>query len=168
MADENFSNGMREDPATDALLVNHADAGTAASKRGASQFARDEASKLFGQAGDKARSFADTGKNKATGALDEFSTMMRDAAGSVDEKLGEQYGAYARSAADQVASLAESLRGKQVDDLLEDARAFVQKSPAVAVGVAAGLGFVLARLLKSGLDAAGDLADKGDQTSTRA
>lgn len=133
-----------------------------AGKRGPGQLAREEASKLFGQAGDKARSFADTGKERATGALDEFSTLMRDAASSVDEKLGAQYGAYARNAADQISGFAESLRGKQVDDLVDDARAFVTRSPAVAVGIAAGVGFVLARLLRSGLDAAGDVADRGD------
>ena len=130
-------------------------------KRGAAEKVREEAGKLAGQAGDKARAFADTGKEKATGALDGFSELMRDAAGSVDDKLGEQYGQYARSAADQLSGFAESLRGKQVDDLIDDAREFVKKSPAVAVGIAAGVGFVLARLLKSGLDAAGDLADKG-------
>lgn len=162
MADETFPKDTGLDPATDALVVADPvnDTGTTG-KRGAGQFAREEASKLFGQAGDKARAFADTGKERATGALDEFSTLMRDAAGSVDEKLGEQYGAYARNAAEQISGFAESLRGKQVDDLVEDARDFVKKSPAVAVGIAAGVGFVLARLLKSGLDAAGDLADKG-------
>lgn len=133
----------------------------AEAKRGTAEKVREEAGKLAGQAGDKARAFADTGKEKATGALDGFSDLMRDAAGSVDERLGEQYGQYARSAADQISGFAESLRGKQVDDLIDDAREFVKKSPAVAVGIAAGVGFVLARLLKSGLDAAGDLADKG-------
>lgn len=130
-------------------------------RRGAAEKVREEAGKLAGQAGDKARAFADTGKDKATGALDGFSDLMRDAAGSVDDKLGEQYGQYARSAADQLSGFAESLRGKQVDDLVDDAREFVKKSPAVAIGIAAGVGFILARLLKSGLDAAGDLADKG-------
>lgn len=173
MADETFPKDRSMDPATDALVAAPPlkDTGTAADegKRSAGAFVRDEAGKLAGQAGDKARSFADTGKEKATGALDEFSNMMRDAAGTVDEKLGEQYGQYARSAADQISGLAESLRGKQVDDLLDDAREFVKKSPAVAVGIAAGVGFVLARLLKSGLDAAGDLADKGDPNdSTKA
>lgn len=164
MADETFPKDTSFDPGTDALVTSppasNAGADAAQGKRGAAQFARDEASKLIGQAGDKARGFADTGKERATGALDEFSALMRDAAGSVDEKLGEQYGQYARSAADQISGFAESLRGKQVDDLVDDARAFVQKSPAVAVGIAAGIGFVLARLLKSGLDAAGDLADR--------
>lgn len=165
MADETFPKDTSLDPASDTLVVADPvkDTGNAGNegRRGAAQVAREEATKLFGQAGDKARSFADTGKDRATGALDEFSTLMRDAASSVDEKLGEQYGQYARSAADQISGFAESLRGKQVDDLLDDARGFVRNSPAVAVGVAAGLGFVLARLLKSGLDAAGDLADKG-------
>lgn len=173
MADETFPKDQSMDPATDALVATPPSKNTGAAgeegKRGAGAFVRDEAGKLAGQAGDKARSFADTGKEKATGALDEFSNMMRDAAGTVDEKLGEQYGQYARSAADQISGLAESLRGKQVDDLLDDAREFVKKSPAVAVGIAAGVGFVLARLLKSGLDAAGDLADKGDPNdSTKA
>lgn len=165
MADETFPTDTSFDPAADKLVAadpvkNTGNAGNEG-KRGAAQVAREEATKLFGQAGDKARSFADTGKDRATGALDEFSTLMRDAAGSVDDKLGSQYGQYARSAADQISGFAESLRGKQVDDLLDDARGFVKKSPAVAVGIAAGVGFVLARLLKSGLDAAGDLADKG-------
>ncbi|MDR6850880.1 ElaB/YqjD/DUF883 family membrane-anchored ribosome-binding protein [Sphingomonas sp. BE123] len=164
MADETFPKDQSMDPATDALVATRPAGSTTdePGKRSAGAFVRDEAGKLAGQAGDKARSFADTGKEKATGALDEFSNLMRDAAGTVDEKLGEQYGQYARSAADQISGLAESLRGKQVDDLLDDAREFVEKSPAVAVGIAAGVGFVLARLLKSGLDAAGDLADKGD------
>lgn len=165
MADETFPQDTSLNPASEQPTAAEPvkDTGNAGNegKRGAAQVAREEATKLFGQAGDKARSFADTGKDRATGALDEFSTLMRDAATSVDDKLGEQYGRYARSAADQISGFAESLRGKQVDDLLDDARGFVKNSPAVAVGIAAGVGFVLARLLKSGLDAAGDLADKG-------
>lgn len=162
MADENSQGPASIDPATDALVTDATPATgtTGDGKRNAGQFAREEASKLFTQAGDRARGFVDTGKEKATGALDEFSTLMHDAATSVDEKLGEQYGAYARNAAEQISGFAESLRGKQVDDLVDDAREFVKKSPAVAVGIAAGVGFVVARLLKSGLDAAGDLADR--------
>ncbi len=162
MADETISTNEGGTLVAADPIKTTGDAGAAiGGKRGTADTVREEAGKFIGQAGDKARAFADTGKDKATGALDEFSNMMRDAAGSVDEKLGEQYGQYARSAADQLSGFAESLRGKQVDDLVDDARAFVKKSPAVAVGIAAGVGFIVARLLKSGLDAAGDLADKG-------
>jgi len=39
--------------------------------------------------------------------------MMNEAAGSVDERLGPDYGKYARSAADSLAGFADTLNGKQ-------------------------------------------------------
>ncbi|MDQ0251156.1 ElaB/YqjD/DUF883 family membrane-anchored ribosome-binding protein [Sphingomonas kyeonggiensis] len=128
-------------------------------KRSAADTIREKAGEIGSDAADRARAFASEGKEKATGALDEVAKMMQSAALDVDARLGEQYGKYARSAADGIANFSESLRGKEVDDLLEDVTAFVRKSPAIAVGVAAGLGFVLARLIKSGIDAASDAAD---------
>lgn len=119
----------------------------------AAQLLKDGAAKLGKEATDRARSYVDDGKAKAGGALDELARMMTDAAGSVDEKLGEQYGQYARTAADKVTSFSEGLKAKELDDLIDDARGFVQKSPAVAIGTAAALGFVLVRLIQSGLAA---------------
>ncbi|MEH3039509.1 MAG: hypothetical protein PGN21_05530 [Sphingomonas paucimobilis] len=119
---------------------------------GAKQTLKDEASKLSAKATEKARGFADEGKARATGALDEFSKLMEDAAGTVDEKLGEQYGQYARSAAKAISGFSDGLRGKEVEDLLADASDFVRKSPAIAIGTAAALGFVLARIVKAGVD----------------
>ena len=119
---------------------------------GAKQTLKDEASKLSAKATDKARSLADEGKARATGALDEFSKLMEDAAGTVDEKLGEQYGQYARSAAKAISGFSDGLRSKEVEDLLADASDFVRKSPAIAIGTAAALGFVLARIVKAGVD----------------
>lgn len=123
-------------------------------KRGAAQQLKDEASKLGTQAADRAREFASQGKEKATGALDEVAKLFEGAALDVDSRLGEEYGKYARSAAQGISNLAESLRGKEVDDLIADASEFVKKSPVIAVGAAAALGFVVARLIKSGVDAA--------------
>lgn len=123
---------------------------------GAAQTLKDEAGKLTQTGLEKAKTYAVDGKDRATGALDEFARLMSDAAGSVDEKLGAQYGDYARSAATSLTGFAENLRNKDVDDLLADARELVKKSPAVAIGTAAAVGFVLARLVKSGLDANND------------
>ncbi|WP_294322744.1 hypothetical protein [uncultured Sphingomonas sp.] len=125
------------------------------------QTLKDEASKLSAKATDKARSLADEGKAKATGALDEFSRLMEDAAGTVDEKLGEQYGQYARSAAKAISGFSDGLRGKEVEDLLADAGDFVRKSPAIAIGTAAALGFVLARIVKAGVDTDATPSAKG-------
>ncbi len=52
-----------------------------------------------------------------------------------------------------MSGFADTLRAKDVDELVAEARDFVKKSPAVAIGAAAAVGFVLARMVKSGLDA---------------
>ena len=114
---------------------------------------QDGTQKLTQQAGDKVRAYAEDGKARAGTALDEFAKMMSDAAGSVDQRFGQSYGNYARSAADAVQGFSSSLKNKELDDLMADARSFVTKSPAVALGTAAAIGFVLARLAKSGIDA---------------
>jgi len=118
------------------------------------QLLKDSAAKLTKDAGDKARAYAEDGKARAGGALDELARLMTEAAGTVDDKLGEQYGQYARGAADSVSGFSDSLKAKNLDDLIEDARGFVKKSPAIAIGTAAALGFVLVRLIKAGIDAA--------------
>lgn len=129
------------------------DTGDAKPRLDAKQAIRDGASKAAGQATEKLRAYADDGKERAGTALDQLSQLLTDAATQVDGKLGEQYGQYARSAADQVQGFADTVRNKDVDDLIEDARGFVKASPGVAIGIAATLGFVVARLVQSGVEA---------------
>ena len=113
----------------------------------------DAGSKLTSQAGEKARGLADMGKERASGALDQLAQMLTDAAGQVDGKLGAQYGQYARTAAEQVQGFSSAVKDKDMDELVDQARELVRKSPAIAIGAAAAVGFVLARLIQSGLDA---------------
>ena len=140
---------------------------------------KSQFSSFKSQATDKARDYAGQGVEKATGALDEAARFLEDTARTVEEKLGPQYGRYGFSAAESVSGFAEQLRGKEIDELVEDVRGFVRKSPAVAIGAAVGLGFVLARLAKAGagFEAAGtsgsatgagtaNLGSFGDSAST--
>lgn len=113
------------------------------------QSVKAEAATLADQASTKAREMADRGKNKAAETVGSLAKMIEDSASTVDEKLGKQYGDYARSAASTVSGLATTLDEKDLDELATATRDFVKKSPAVAVGAAAVLGFVVARLLKS-------------------
>lgn len=129
--------------------------GTAGGKGGSGDIKgqlRDGASNIQQQASGKIREYAETGKSRATSALDEFSQVVSDAAESIDERMGAEYGEYARRAADAVSDFADTLRNKPVDDLFNDGRDLVRKSPGVAVGVAAVVGFTLVRLIKSGFD----------------
>ncbi|MGE7205526.1 hypothetical protein ACQKJZ_07585 [Sphingomonas sp. NPDC019816] len=118
----------------------------------AKQTVKDGAGKFQQQAVDKVYALAGDGKTKAGSALDQVAQLLNDAAGQVDEKLGQQYGQYARTAADTVTGFSDSIKDKDVEELLDDARAFVAKSPAVAVGIAAALGFVVARVVQSGIE----------------
>ncbi|MEY4502336.1 MAG: hypothetical protein RIS52_2226 [Pseudomonadota bacterium] len=113
---------------------------------------REQAANFSAQAKDKMRTAATTGKDKASEAIGGVSAMVDDVATSLDEKFGAQYGDYARKAASAVSGFAETLQSKDVDDLVTDAREFVRKRPAVAIGAAAAVGFVLTRLLKAGTD----------------
>ncbi len=113
---------------------------------------KDQAGAFASQAGDKAREYADAGKAKATDALDELTGMVETVAKTIDEKVGAQYGDYARRAASAVSGVADALKSKDVDDLVADARNFVKEKPAIAIGAAAALGFVLTRLVKAGSD----------------
>ena len=111
----------------------------------------DRIDELRGQAGDRARELAQTGKDRATTALDSLVQTVEDAASEIDEKLGSQYGDYARRAAEHIGGFTDSFRDKDIDALFNDARDFVKKSPAVAIGAAAALGFVVARLARSSM-----------------
>lgn len=110
---------------------------------------------LKAQAGDKVRDVASQGKDKAAEALDSVTRLVSETADTVDERLGPQYGDYVRRAAGALDGLNDSIRGKEVDELFNDARNLVRKSPAVAIGAAAAIGFLLVRLVKSGMPQTG-------------
>jgi ElaB/YqjD/DUF883 family membrane-anchored ribosome-binding protein len=108
----------------------------------------EEVGRLYGQASEKAMDVARTGKSKAAEGLESLAKIIDDSAVTVDDKLGAQYGDFARSAAQTVTNLAGQLEEKDIDELVAATRDFVRKSPAVAIGSAAVVGFMLARLLR--------------------
>lgn len=105
------------------------------------------------QAGKTAKSAATVAKDKTGSAMQGLARLIADTAATVDARLGPQYGDYARQAAESVAGAAEKLDSKDVDTLMTEARDFVRKSPAMTIGAAAVVGFVLMRLARgSGSD----------------
>jgi ElaB/YqjD/DUF883 family membrane-anchored ribosome-binding protein len=109
---------------------------------------REQAGVFAEQALGAAKTAATTAKNSTGTALHGLSKIIGETAGTVDSRLGPQYGDYARQAAEAVAGAAKSLEEKDVNQLTEEARDFVRKSPAVAIGAAAVVGFVLMRLAR--------------------
>jgi hypothetical protein len=115
---------------------------------------REQVVSLRGQAGDKLRSVADDGKTRATGLLDDVAGIIEDAARSIDERLGGEYGDYAHRASSAVSGFAGRVRDKSVEDIIDDTRDIVRTSPAVAIAAAAVVGFALMRVVRTGLDQA--------------
>ena len=112
---------------------------------------RTGSDKIAGQAADKARGLVAQGIERSSEALGNVSRLVGDTAEGLDERLGHEYGDYARKAAEAIDGAATSLAAKDADELIDDTRNFVRKSPGVALAGAAVIGFALVRLVKSGL-----------------
>ena len=109
------------------------------------------------QAGDRARGLVTQELERTSETLANVSRMVGDTAAGIEERLGPEYGDYARRAAGAIENVANQIASKDPDELIDDTRTFVRNSPGIALAGAAVVGFVVARLLKSGLS-----ADNGD------
>ncbi|MCY7397461.1 MAG: hypothetical protein LH466_01300 [Sphingomonas bacterium] len=144
----------------DSLIMSEPSKSTTGTSNTTGSFSRDRAvstlrsgtDKLSGQAADKARGLVGQGLERGSEALANVSKLIGDTASGLDERLGSQYGDYARKAASTIEETANKLASKDADELIEDTRGFVRKSPGIALAGAAVIGFALVRLVKSGLD----------------
>ena len=120
----------------------------------ASTKARDEAA-------NRARGLVSQGLERSSTALTNVATLIEDTVEQIGEKLGPQYADYARSASETVNRYATTLQNKDPDELVDDARDVIRKSPGAALAGAAIIGFGLIRVLKAGLPEDGDGRTKG-------
>ena len=133
------------------LALNEAPAAASGSdSRIADRFRRGTES-LSSQAGEKARGLVSQGLERSAEALGNVAKLIGDTAPGIEERLGTEYGDYARRAATAVENAANAIAGKDPDELIDDTREFVRNSPGIALAGAAVVGFVLARLLKTGI-----------------
>ena len=100
------------------------------------------------KAKDRAGELAVDGKAAASDAIATLGKAVGDTAGQIDERFGEQYGDYARSASRTLAETSAKLEAKSLEELGDDTREAIRKSPAAAVGIAAVAGFLLARIFR--------------------
>ncbi|WP_260484064.1 hypothetical protein [Sphingomicrobium flavum] len=109
--------------------------------------------KIATEAAGKARGVVGDGLLKGSDAIGSVAKLVNDTAPGLDDNLGTEYGDYARKAATYLDDTAQKLAAKDPDELIDDTREFVRKSPGIALAGAAIIGFALARLVSSGLDA---------------
>ena len=106
---------------------------------------------LSSQAGEKARGLVTQGLERSAEALGNVAKLVGDTAPGLEDRLGPEYGDYARRAASAIENAANAIAEKDPDELIDDTREFVRNSPGLAIAGAAILGFVVARLVKTGI-----------------
>lgn len=124
--------------------------------------ARDEAT-------NRARGFVGDGLKSGSATLGNVANIIEDTIEQIGERLGPQYADYARTASQTINRYATTLENKDPDELVDDARELIRKSPGVALTGAAILGFGLVRLLKVGMPQEGSngTSDRqGDRAGT--
>lgn len=95
---------------------------------------------------------AQDGKSRASDGLAALAKTVSDNAGLIDDKLGAQYGDYARTAARTMQEAAAKLDSKDFGELGDEAREFVRNSPGAAIGIAAVAGFFIAKMFRGSKD----------------
>lgn len=133
------------------LIVSENDR-TSGSSAGIRETLRSGGDKIRTEASSRAYGFVGQGLERSSEALTNISSLINDTVEGIEGKLGPQYADYARTAASAIDKAAVNLSKKEPEDLVDDVRELVRKSPAIALTGAAILGFALVRLVRAGND----------------
>lgn len=143
-AKSRFSAALDEAKAGAAVLVDEAKARATSGRKDAVAAGEDWSADAKTKAGE----LAVEGKHQASEALASLSGMIEENAAKLDAKFGVKYGDYARTASNSLRDTAKTLEEKSYEELGEDARQVIRKSPAAAVGIAALAGFFVSRIFR--------------------
>ena len=93
-----------------------------------------------------------TQKARATDALGSVAAALRQSSQPLRDSNQAMLADYAGKAADQLEQFSTRVRERDVTELLEDAKRFARRQPALFVGAAFAAGVLAARFLKSSPD----------------
>jgi hypothetical protein len=132
------------------------------------QQARQQASELANRGGEQVKNQLANQKHEAAQRMTPVQTALRETGQQLRKQGQGSVAEYADKAADQVERFAGYLRENDVDSLLNDARSFARRNPAVFLGSAAALGFLATRFLKSSSEegASADYGYRATPTAT--
>lgn len=113
------------------------------------QQARERTGELANRGGEQVKSQLANQKHEAAQRLMPVQTALRETAQQLRKQDQRSMGQYADKAADGVDRVSNYLRDTDVDEMTEEVRYFARRSPAIFLGGAAALGFLVTRFLKS-------------------
>jgi len=112
--------------------------------------ATDTAKEKAGQVAEQASAKADQGIDKAAGGLDKAADMLREKTQGMEGQGGAGQTAMnlAGTAAGQLDKAARYLEGKDSAAIVADLEGYVRQKPSQALLIAAGVGFLLRRIVR--------------------
>ena len=113
------------------------------------QQARQQASELANRGNEQIKSQLANQKHEAAQRMTPVQAALRETGQQLRKQGQGSVAEYADKASDQVERFAGYLRENEVDRILDDARGFARRNPALFVGSAVALGFFATRFLKS-------------------
>lgn len=128
--------------------------------RDAAEDAKHELSRLGDEVKEKGATLFHEQRDTASRQISSVAKALEAGAGSLDEDGQERLATYTRDAADRVRRLGDEVRERDFEVMLNSARDYARENPAVIIGGAAVLGFVLSRFLKSSSSREYDHADE--------
>jgi ElaB/YqjD/DUF883 family membrane-anchored ribosome-binding protein len=109
--------------------------------------AQDKAKEMTGKAeevGGKAQDKADQGMDSAASGLGQAASKMREQGAQREGAVGTA----AAKTADTLDSASQFLQNKDTAQLMDDVEAFVRQKPVESLLIAAGIGFVLSKIVR--------------------
>lgn len=117
----------------------------------ATERAKQEAARLGDKAKRRAEEFADDKKNEAGERIETLASSLRASADRLENDERWLAG-YVSSAADHLDDLSDTVRNRDVGEMLQDVEDFARRQPALFLAGAAALGFAAGRFMKASSD----------------
>jgi ElaB/YqjD/DUF883 family membrane-anchored ribosome-binding protein len=122
---------------------------TSATRNSSSDAQGAQASGLVGKVKERATAQLSTQKDRATDHLGSIVQAVRHSGERLREDRHETVAQYVEQAAEQLERFSNSLREKDVNELLQDAQRLARRQPALFIGGSFAAGLLAARFLKS-------------------
>lgn len=117
----------------------------------ATERAKQEAARLGDKAKQHAEGYADEKKNEAGERIGTLASSLRALADKLENE--EQWLAgYVSSAADQLDDFSNTVRNREVGEILQDVESFARRQPTLFLAGAAAIGFAAGRFMKASSD----------------
>ena len=116
--------------------------------------------RMASQAGDKLIDTADRQKVAGADFVGDVADSVRRAADEFEDRI-PQAAEYIRYAADQMASMSDSLRRRDVGQMFSDVQSFARRQPTAFLGLSFIAGFAAVRFLRSSASGAGSTGGSG-------